>query len=47
MLLLELGGEEDAVIGPALAESGFAAVQSILDEDGDLRAIEAVRVRSR
>jgi release factor glutamine methyltransferase len=46
-LLLELGGEEDAAIGPVLAESGFAAVGSILDEDGDLRGIEAVRTRSR
>jgi release factor glutamine methyltransferase len=46
-LLLELGGEEDTVIRSALADSGFAAVESILDEDGDLRAIEAVRVRSR
>jgi release factor glutamine methyltransferase len=47
VLLLELGGEEDAVLGLALAESGFAAVESISDEDGDLRGIEAVRTRSR
>jgi hypothetical protein len=47
VLLLELGGEEDVVIRPALAESGFAAVESILDGDGDLRGIEAVRTRSR
>jgi release factor glutamine methyltransferase len=47
VLLLELGGQEDAVIRPALADSGFAAIESIMDEDGDLRGIEAVRVRSR
>jgi release factor glutamine methyltransferase len=45
VLLLELGGEEDAVLRPALADSGFAAVASILDDDGDLRGIEAVRIR--
>jgi release factor glutamine methyltransferase len=47
VLLLELGGEEDAVLGLALAESGFGPVASMLDEDGDLRGIEAVRIRSR
>jgi release factor glutamine methyltransferase len=47
VVLLELGGEEDTVIRPALADSGFVAVESILDEDGDLRGIEAVRLRSR
>jgi release factor glutamine methyltransferase len=46
VLLLELGGEQDALIRPFLADSGFAAVASILDEDGDLRGIEAVRLRS-
>jgi release factor glutamine methyltransferase len=46
VLLLELGGAEDAAIGPAIADSGFAAVASLLDEEGDLRGITAVRVRS-
>jgi release factor glutamine methyltransferase len=46
VVLLELGGSEDEVIRPALLDAGFTAVESILDEDGDLRAIEAVRVAS-
>ncbi|HEY5273416.1 MAG TPA: hypothetical protein VIJ34_09295 [Acidimicrobiales bacterium] len=47
VLLLELGGTEDEVIRPALVAAGFEAVESILDEEGDLRAIEAVRVASK
>jgi len=43
VVLFELGGSEDEMIGPALIDAGFTAVESILDEDGDLRAIEAVR----
>jgi release factor glutamine methyltransferase len=45
VLLLELGGQEDAAIRLVLADSGFGAIESMLDEDGDLRAIEAIRVR--
>ncbi len=46
VVLLELGGAEDELIQPALLDAGFTAVEAILDEDGDLRGIEAVR-RSR
>jgi release factor glutamine methyltransferase len=40
-LLLELGGEQDAVLAPALAAAGFAVAARLDDEDGDLRGIEA------
>lgn len=42
-LILELGGEQDAHLEPALADAGFGPVDRIVDEDGDLRGIEAVR----
>jgi release factor glutamine methyltransferase len=47
VVLLELGGSEDEAIRSALADAGFDRVESILDEDGDVRGIEAVRVASQ
>ena len=42
-LLLELGGDQDAALAPALAEAGFEPAQPWHDEDGDLRGIAARR----
>lgn len=42
-LVVELGGDQDAVIAPALADRGFDALDAWRDEDGDLRGIEARR----
>jgi release factor glutamine methyltransferase len=42
-LLLELGGDQDQAIVPALAAAGFGAPRRYVDEDGDLRAIEVMR----
>ncbi len=41
VLLLELGGFEDEMIRPLLDANGFTSARSILDEDGDVRGIEA------
>lgn len=43
VLLLELGGEQDRVLGPTLAEHGFGEVAAWRDEDGDLRGLRARR----
>ncbi|MBV8950358.1 MAG: peptide chain release factor N(5)-glutamine methyltransferase [Actinobacteria bacterium] len=40
-LLIEVGGEQDKALGPALAECGFSTVWSWFDEDGDLRGVSA------
>jgi release factor glutamine methyltransferase len=40
-LLLELGGDQDVVIGSELARLGYRDVQVLADEDGDVRGIEA------
>jgi release factor glutamine methyltransferase len=40
-LLLELGGEQAAALRPELLAMGFAAVTTVLDEDGDVRGAEA------
>jgi release factor glutamine methyltransferase len=42
VLLLELGGTEDEAIRSALVDAGFSPIEAMYDEDGDLRAIEAV-----
>lgn len=42
-LLLELGGDQDELLGPPLAGAGFTAVERLVDEDGDLRGIGATR----
>lgn len=41
-LLVELGGDEDQVLGPALLADGFASWSTWRDEDGDLRGLAAV-----
>jgi release factor glutamine methyltransferase len=38
-LLIELGGQQDKVLSPALAASGFGATTTWVDEDGDLRGL--------
>jgi release factor glutamine methyltransferase len=43
-LLLELGGDQAALVGPDLGAAGFAAASLLRDEDGDLRGIEAHRL---
>ncbi|HET7234825.1 MAG TPA: HemK/PrmC family methyltransferase [Actinomycetota bacterium] len=40
-LLMELGGEQDRVLSPTLAASGFGHPRPWFDEDGDLRGLEA------
>jgi release factor glutamine methyltransferase len=43
VLLLELGGQQDRVLGPTLAEHGFVEVAAWRDEDDDLRGLRARR----
>lgn len=38
-LLVELGGDEADLIGPALEEHGYRDVELVADHDGDLRAL--------
>jgi release factor glutamine methyltransferase len=40
-LLVEIGGEQDAGLAPALAAAGLGAVATWRDEDGDLRGLTA------
>jgi release factor glutamine methyltransferase len=40
-LLVEVGGDQDELIAPALCEAGFEAVESFFDSDGDLRGLVA------
>jgi release factor glutamine methyltransferase len=40
-LLLELGGDEVNVLEGEMAHNGFTVVTTLLDEDGDVRGIEA------
>jgi release factor glutamine methyltransferase len=40
-LLVELGGDQDRMLGPTLAEAGFTRVAPWFDEDGDLRGLAA------
>jgi release factor glutamine methyltransferase len=40
-LLLELGGEQADALGPDLARLGYIDVSVLVDEDGDVRGIEA------
>jgi release factor glutamine methyltransferase len=44
-LLLELGGDQDEQLLPALHESGFTLSARMVDADGDLRGIEATRAQ--
>jgi release factor glutamine methyltransferase len=43
-LLLELGGDQAALVAPDLSAAGFGPASLLLDEDGDLRGIEACRL---
>jgi release factor glutamine methyltransferase len=45
-LLLELGGDQDEQLFPALATAGFESVTGWRDEDGDLRGLAARLARS-
>jgi release factor glutamine methyltransferase len=40
-LLLELGGEQADALGPDLARHGYIDVSVLVDEDGDVRGVEA------
>jgi release factor glutamine methyltransferase len=41
-LLVEIGGEQDVGLAPALAAAGLGAVTTWRDEDGDLRGLTAM-----
>jgi release factor glutamine methyltransferase len=38
-LLLEVGGDQDELLGPVLEECGYGDMERHVDEDGDLRAV--------
>ena len=40
-LLVELGGDQDVLLGPELDAAGFSSVTTWTDEDGDLRGLAA------
>ena len=40
-LLLEVGGEQHALLADAFEQAGFREVRSIADDDGDIRGVEA------
>jgi len=46
-LLVELGGDQDALLAPELARHGFTSSTSWFDEDGELRGLEATREAPR
>jgi release factor glutamine methyltransferase len=43
-LLIELGGEQDELLAPALVDAGFDAATPWHDDEGDLRGIAAQRL---
>jgi release factor glutamine methyltransferase len=43
-LVVELGGDQDRHLLQTLAEAGFTLADRLVDEDGDLRGIEATRI---
>lgn len=43
-LLVEVGGDQDDLIAPFLATCGFDLRRRLIDDDGDLRGIEASRL---
>jgi release factor glutamine methyltransferase len=43
-LLLELGGDQAALLAPELERGGFGALSVLMDEDGDVRGVEATLV---
>ena len=44
-LLLELGGAQAALLATVLATAGYGDARELVDEDGDTRGIEAVRIK--
>jgi release factor glutamine methyltransferase len=44
-LLLEIGGDQDAVLDDDLSRLGYTDVQVLVDEDGDVRGVEATLAR--
>jgi uncharacterized protein YuzE len=40
--LLELGGDQAAVVEPKMREMGYGDIEVWVDEDGDVRGIEAM-----
>jgi release factor glutamine methyltransferase len=46
LLLVELGGDQAAVLAPELEQLGYRQIIAVRDDDGDVRGIEAA-VRSR
>jgi release factor glutamine methyltransferase len=46
-LLIELGGDQDELLAPGLAASGFGNAESWRDEDGDLRGLAAQALSRR
>jgi release factor glutamine methyltransferase len=46
VLLIEIGGGQDATVGRLLSQAGFRSVELVVDEDGDLRGVQAVRAKS-
>jgi hypothetical protein len=45
VLLLELGGDQADALRPDLEAAGYGDVAVLVDEDGDVRGIEAYAVR--
>lgn len=43
-LLLELGGDQPELLYPELEQLGYSEVEVLVDEDGDVRGIEATRL---
>ena len=43
IVLLELGGEQAALVGDDLAQLGYDRWSTLLDDEGDVRGIEAAR----
>jgi hypothetical protein len=41
MLLIELGGEQADALRPDLERLGYTAIAELLDEDDDVRGLEA------
>jgi release factor glutamine methyltransferase len=40
-LLLELGGNQDELVSPSLQSAGFDLVERLVDDEGDLRGVQA------
>ncbi len=46
-LLLEVGGDQHALLADDLSRLGYAGVEVLVDEDGDVRGVEATLARPR